>query len=81
MEEKGALRTVRYVRRVFITYRTLHIATSPNKKLHPSCGWCEFNKKCWPETRRFVYKTGDVLLVDVVKPPNVPEDFTYHDQE
>jgi len=56
-------------------------ATSPNKKLHPSCGFCEFNKKCWPETRRFVYKTGDVLLVDVVKQPNVPEDFTYHDQE
>jgi hypothetical protein len=55
--------------------------TSPNTKLHPSCGFCEFNKKCWPEARRFVYKTGDVLLVDVVKAPNVPEDFTYNEQE
>jgi len=55
--------------------------TSPNTKLHPSCGFCEFNKKCWPEARRFVYKTGDVLLVDVVTTPNVPEDFTYNEQE
>ena len=55
--------------------------TSPNTKLHPSCGFCEFNKKCWPEARRFVYKTGDVLLVDVVKAPNVPEDFTYNEQK
>jgi len=55
--------------------------TSPNKKLHPSCGFCEFNKKCWPEARRFVYKTGDVLLVDVVSQPNVPEDFTYNEQK
>jgi hypothetical protein len=55
--------------------------TSPNKKLHPSCGFCEFNKKCWPEARRFVYGNGDVLLVDVVKKPNVPEDLTYNEQE
>ena len=55
--------------------------TSPNTKLHPSCGFCEFNKKCWPEARRFVYKTGDVLLVDVVTTPNVPEDLTYNEQE
>lgn len=55
--------------------------TSPNTKLHPSCGFCEFSKKCWPEARRFVYKTGDVLLVDVVKEPNVPEDFTYNEQK
>ena len=55
--------------------------TSPNKKLHPSCGFCEFNKKCWPEARRFVYKTGDVLLVDVVSQPNVPEDLTYNEQK
>ena len=41
--------------------------TSPNTKLHPSCGFCEFNKKCWPEARRFVYGHGYVLLVDVVK--------------
>jgi hypothetical protein len=55
--------------------------TSPNTKLHPSCGFCEFNKKCWPEARRFVYKTGDVLLVDVVTTPNVPEDLTYNEQK
>ena len=55
--------------------------TSPNMKLHPSCGFCEFNKKCWPEARRFVYKTGDVLLTDVVNTPNVPEDFTYNEQK
>jgi len=55
--------------------------TSPNTKLHPSCNFCEFNKKCWPDSRRFVYKGGAVLLVDVVSPPNVPEDFTYHEQK
>ena len=55
--------------------------TSPNTKLHPSCGFCEFNKKCWPEARRFVYGNGDVLLVDVVKKPNVPEDLTYNEQK
>ena len=55
--------------------------TSPNTKLHPSCGFCDFNKKCWPEARRFVYKTGDVLLVDVVTEPNVPEDLTYNEQK
>jgi len=54
--------------------------TSPNTKLHPSCGFCDFNKKCWPEARRFVYGNGDVLLIDVVKTPNVPEDFTYNEQ-
>ena len=55
--------------------------TSHNKQLHPSCGFCDFNKKCWPEARRFVYKTGDVLLVDVVTTPNVPEDLTYNEQK
>tara|TARA_R110001606_G_scaffold214155_1_gene361988 strand:- start:1459 stop:2343 length:885 start_codon:yes stop_codon:yes gene_type:complete len=55
--------------------------TSPNTKLPMSCGFCEFNKKCWPEARRFVYKTGDVLLVDVVTTPNVPEDLTYNEQK
>ena len=33
------------------------------------------------DSRRFVYKGGAVLLVDVVSPPNVPEDFTYHEQK
>jgi hypothetical protein len=55
--------------------------TSPNMKLHPSCGFCEFNKKCWPEARRFVYANGDVILTEVVKAPNVPEDLTYNEQK
>ncbi len=55
--------------------------TSPNTKLPMSCGFCEFNKKCWPEARKFMYGTGEVLLIDVVKEPNVPEDLTYNVEE
>ena len=55
--------------------------TSPNTKLPMSCGFCEFNKKCWPEARKFIYGTGDVLLIDVVKEPLVPEDLTYNAEE
>lgn len=55
--------------------------TSPNTKLPMSCGFCEFNKKCWPEARKFIYGAGDVLLIDVVKEPLVPEDLTYNAEE
>ena len=55
--------------------------TSPNTKLPMSCGFCEFNKKCWPEARKFIYGSGDVLLIDVVKEPLVPEDLTYNAEE
>lgn len=47
--------------------------TSPNTKLDIQCSYCEFRKACWPEARMFIYSTGPLFLVDVVKLPNVPE--------
>lgn len=47
--------------------------TSPNTKLDTKCGYCQFRKLCWPEARKFIYSSGPVYLVDVVKEPNVPE--------
>jgi CRISPR/Cas system-associated exonuclease Cas4 (RecB family) len=47
--------------------------TSPNTKLGTKCGYCQFRKLCWPEARKFIYSSGPVYLVDVVKEPNVPE--------
>lgn len=47
--------------------------TSPNTVLDVTCSYCEFKKHCWPEARTFLYSTGPVWLVDVVKEPKVPE--------
>lgn len=47
--------------------------TSPNKQIPLECRYCDFKGPCWPEARKFVYASGPVWLVEVVKEPNVPE--------
>lgn len=51
--------------------------TSENKKLHKTCGFCDFKQECFPGLRRFVYSNRFEYLTDVVKEPNVPEDLTF----
>ncbi len=46
---------------------------SGNMKLGVQCSYCDFKKKCRPETRCFAYSTGPVYLTKVVRPPDVPE--------
>lgn len=54
-------------------------ATSPNLKLDVKCSYCEFKKDCWSDAndgkglRTFLYSTGPVSLVKVVKEPDVME--------
>jgi hypothetical protein len=47
--------------------------TSPNMKLSMPCSYCDFKKRCWPNLRTFIYKTGPVFLTHVEYEPNVPE--------
>lgn len=47
--------------------------TSPNTQLALECRYCDFKQTCWPEARKFLYASGPVWLVDVVKEPNVQE--------
>lgn len=51
----------------------LQSKTSSNKVLSTQCNYCEFRKSCWPETRTFLYSTGPVHFVEVVKEPKVME--------
>lgn len=53
--------------------------TSPNKILGVQCGYCEFRKVCWPDTRTFLYSTGPVHFTEVNKKPNVPEVIDHND--
>lgn len=47
--------------------------TSPNTQLSVECRYCDFKQTCWPEARKFLYASGPVWLIDVVKLPNVQE--------
>ncbi len=46
---------------------------SGNKKLGVNCSYCQFNKKCWPGLRMFLYSNKPRFLTNVAKLPNVPE--------
>jgi hypothetical protein len=46
---------------------------SGNMKLCTACSYCNFKKTCWPELRTFLYSTGPMFLIDVVKEPKVLE--------
>jgi CRISPR/Cas system-associated exonuclease Cas4 (RecB family) len=47
--------------------------TSPNTQLGTECRYCDFKQTCWPSARKFLYASGPIWLIDVVKEPNVPE--------
>lgn len=46
---------------------------SGNRKLGINCSYCDFQKKCWPGLRTFLYASKPVHLTVVKKEPNVPE--------
>ena len=48
-------------------------ATSKNKKLSTTCGYCAYKKRCFPGVRTFIYSNGPVFLTEVVDLPRVPE--------
>jgi hypothetical protein len=52
-------------------------ATSPNRKLPVSCSYCDFKKECWPNLRKFLYRSGPEFLTKVIKAPNVNEDTNF----
>lgn len=49
------------------------MGSSGNRKLGVNCGYCDFNRTCWPSLRVFNYARGPVHLTVVKKEPDVPE--------
>jgi hypothetical protein len=49
---------------------------SGNMKLPVACSYCDYNRTCWPEARKFLYSNGPVFLTKVEREPtgNVFED-------
>lgn len=45
---------------------------SGNLALGVNCGYCDFRRKCWPDTQTYLYSTGPKHLVKVEREPNVP---------
>lgn len=54
-------------------YKPVPEGQSGNLRLGVECSYCPFRKKCWPESRTFLYSRGPVHLVKVVREPEVPE--------
>lgn len=46
---------------------------SGNTKLATKCSYCQFKHSCYPNLRSFLYSSGVVHLVDVVREPKVHE--------
>lgn len=46
---------------------------SGNLALGVNCSYCEFRRKCWPDSQTYLYSTGPKHLVKVVREPNVPK--------
>jgi hypothetical protein len=49
------------------------MGASGNRKLKMECGYCDWNKSCWPNLRTFVYAHGPVFLTHVEETPRVLE--------
>lgn len=60
-------------------YKPEPMGKSGNMKLKMECSYCSFKKECWKDSnggkglRTFLYSTGPVHLVEVVKQPDVYE--------
>lgn len=54
-------------------YEDVADGKSGNRKLCTACSYCEFNKKCWPELRTFIYSNGPRFLTKTVRTPDVME--------
>jgi hypothetical protein len=58
------------------TYEPVPHNKSGNMKLPVACSYCDYNRTCWPEARKFLYSNGPVFLTKVEREPtgNVFED-------
>lgn len=45
---------------------------SGNRALCTNCSYCDFRRKCWPDTKTYLYSNGPKHLVEVVREPGVP---------
>ena len=61
-------------------YEAEPFGKSGNMKLGINCSYCPYKETCWSDSnngtglKKYLYSTGPVWLVDVVREPNVPQE-------